>query len=98
MRYKLIWLVMAVATAASAFAGTLSVGLNDSALSFGLLGGTISNTGASVVNGNVGAATTLTGFGAGGGLTGTVYPTSPSVPAVAANAYADFENTRGVRP
>jgi len=93
MRHKVTWLVMAAAMAAPAFAGTLSVGLNDSALSFGLLGGTISNTGTSVVNGNVGAATALTGFGAGAGTaTGTVYSTSPSVPAVATNAYADFEN------
>jgi hypothetical protein len=76
-----------------AFAGTLSVGLNESALSFGLLGGTISNTGTSVVNGNVGAITGITGLGAGEGTaTGTVYPTSPSAPAAVSTAYTDFEH------
>jgi ice-binding like protein len=93
MRHKLLWPVMALAVAAPAFAGTLSVGLNDSALSFGLLGGTISNTGTSVINGNVGAMTNITGLGVGEGTaTGTVYPTSPSDPAVVTTAYSDFEH------
>jgi len=60
-----------------------------SAGSFGLLGGTISNTGASVVTGNVGATTTVTGFPPGI-ATGTVYP-APSNPAVN-QAYLDFES------
>jgi ice-binding like protein len=94
MWQNLSWLVMAVAAVAPAFADTLSVDLNDSDVSFGFLGGTISNTGTSIVNGNVGATIgTITGFGIGTGTaTGTVYPTSPSVPAVVTNAYTDFEN------
>ena len=93
LRHKLIRLVVTLAVVAPAFAGTLSICLNDSALSFGLLSGAISNTGTSAVNGNVGAMTDITGFGAGEGTaTGTIYPTSPSAPAVATNAYADFEN------
>jgi hypothetical protein len=52
-----------------------------------MLGGTISNTGTSVVQGNVGATTTVTGFPPGT-ATGTVYP-APSDPTVAA-AYTDF--------
>ena len=93
LRHKLIWLVVALVVAAPAFAGTLSIGLNDSDVSFGLLASTISNTGTSVVNGNVLATSKITGFGAGAGTaTGTLYPTSPSVPAVATSAYADFEH------
>lgn len=57
------------------------------ASSFGLLGDTISNTGTSLVNGNVGARTTITGFPPGT-ATGTVYP-APSDPTVVA-AYNDF--------
>jgi len=57
--------------------------------SFGLLGGTISNTGTSVVIGNVGAVTTITGFPPGI-ATGTVYG-APSDPTVDA-AYEDFLN------
>jgi hypothetical protein len=64
------------------------VNLN-SASSFGMLGGTISNTGTSTVVGNVGATTTVTGFPPGT-ATGTVYP-FPSDPTVTA-AYNDFVN------
>jgi hypothetical protein len=93
MRYKLICLVVALAVVAPTFAGTLSIGLNDSALSFGLLSGSISNTGTSAVNGDVGAMTNMTGFGAGEGTaTGTVYPTPPSDPAAVTTAYTDFEH------
>jgi len=70
----------------SAYAGTISVNLG-TAGSFGLLGGTISNTGTSVVAGNVGATTTVTGFPPAT-ATGTVYP-FPSNP-VAEAAYNDF--------
>src|ERR1700730_12324244 len=38
-----------------------------SASSFGLLGGSVSNTGTSLVIGNVGATSTITGFGVGPG-------------------------------
>ena len=88
MRHRLIWSVMAVAAVMPAFGGTVSVNLG-SASSFGLLGGTISNTGTSVVTGNVGATTTITGFPPAT-ATGTVYA-FPSDPPVAA-AYSDFEN------
>jgi hypothetical protein len=77
---------MAVAAIVPAF-GDPVVNLN-TASSFGLLGGTISNTGTSVVQGNVGATTTVTGFPPGT-ATGTVYsfPTNPTV----TQAYTDFE-------
>ncbi len=87
MRQGLICLVI-FAAVVPAFAGPISVNLN-SASSFGLLGGTISNTGTSLVTGNVGATTTITGFPPGT-ATGTVYG-APSDPTVAA-AYSDFEN------
>jgi hypothetical protein len=62
---------------------------------FGMLGGTISNTGGppgvSVVNGDVGATITITGFPPGI-ATGTVY-TSPNGPSTTVGmAYTDFEN------
>jgi hypothetical protein len=60
-----------------------------SASSFGLLGGTISNTGTSVVTGDVGATTTVTGFYPTGSATGTVYP-APSDPTVTAAYNAVF--------
>jgi len=87
MRHKLIWWVIAVTAVVPAFGDTISVNLG-SASSFGLLGGTISNTGTSAVAGNVGATTTITGFPPGT-ATGTVY-TFPSNPTVTA-AYNDFE-------
>jgi hypothetical protein len=70
-----------------AFGTTFSLSTDDS--NFGLLGGTISNTGDSIVVGNVGATTTITGFGPGT-ATGTVYG-FPSDPTVAA-AYTAFES------
>src|SRR5579862_5021735 len=45
--------------------------------SFGLLGGTVSNTGASLVVGNVGATTTITGFPGGPG-TATGFTCTPT--------------------
>jgi hypothetical protein len=59
-----------------------------SAGSFGLIGATISNTGTSVVNGDVGATTTITGFPPGTAPCCTIY-TFPSNPTVTA-AYSDF--------
>jgi hypothetical protein len=89
MRHGLIWLVVAVAAVMPAFGGTVTVSLG-SASSFGLLGGTISNTGTSSVVGNVGATTKITGFYPTGTATGTVYPwpTDPTVE----TAYTAFEN------
>ena len=74
--------------AVNARADSISIDLG-SASSFGLLGGTISNTGNSVVTGNVGATTTITGFPPGT-ANGTVYP-FPSSPTVE-TAYTAFEN------
>jgi hypothetical protein len=73
--------------AVPAFGSSINLG---SAGSFGMLGGTISNTGTSVVQGNVGATITITGFPPGT-ATGTVY-TSPNSPATTVGmAYTDFE-------
>lgn len=63
--------------------GNLNLG---TAASFGLIGGTISNTGVSTVTGNVGAPTTITGFPPGT-ATGTVFAAGD--PAAIA-AYNDF--------
>ncbi len=75
-----------VAIGAPIFGSTVFLG---TASSFGMLGDTISNTGTSVVIGNVGAMTSVTGFPPGT-ATGTVYP-APSDPTVTA-AYNDFES------
>jgi Ice-binding-like len=74
------------------FGATLFVNLNR-ASSFGLLGGTISNTGTSVATGNVGvgsASGTITGLDP----TGTVVGASVIAPGNTAsnNAYTDFVN------
>lgn len=64
MRQRLICSVMFVAAVMPAFGTSFSLSTNDS--NFGMLGGTISNTGGppggSYVVGNVGATTTITGF------------------------------------
>jgi Ice-binding-like/PEP-CTERM motif len=95
----LIWLVrllvMAVAAVVPAF-GTPVVDLG-TASSFGLLGGTISNVGTSVVMGNVGvkdAAGTITGFCCPGPGPGTTVGGSVIAPGSTAsnNAYTDFVN------
>ncbi len=87
VRQRLIWLAVATAAVVPAFAGPI-VNLN-SAGSFALLGGTISNTGVSLITGNVGSPTTITDSGPWI-VTGTVYP-FPSNPTVA-TAYSDFES------
>jgi hypothetical protein len=83
VRFALSCTLMAVAIAVPAVAAPINLG---SASSFGLIGGTISNTGTSVVNGNVGATTTITGFPPGT-ATGTVF--APGDPTATA-AYNDF--------
>jgi len=95
MRRKLNWLAMAIAAGAPVGAGPILVNLN-SASSFGLLGGTISNTGTSVVTGNVGvsgSAGTITGFNP----TGTTVNGSVIAPGSTAsnNAYTDFVTAFG---
>jgi len=89
MRSRLIYFGMAVGSAITAAASPL-VNLN-TASSFGLLGGTISNTGTSVIFGDVGVkdgSGTITGFNpTGTTVGGSVY--SPG--AVASdNAFTDF--------
>jgi len=91
LRQRSIWLVMAVAAVVPAF-GTPVVNLN-TASSFGLLGGTISNTGTSVVMGNVGvkdASGTITGFNPTGTTVGGIVFAPGST--TSNNAYTDFVN------
>jgi len=76
-----VFLMLVAVFAAPAFGTSIAPPLN-SAGSFTMLGGTISNTGDSVVTGNVGATGTITGFPPGT-ATGTV-----SSPVTA--AYNDF--------
>ncbi len=83
-----VFAILLASMALPAFGSQISVNLN-SASSFGLLGGTISNTGTSIVTGNVGATTTITGF-LPGTATGTVYPFPSN--ATVAQAYSDFES------
>jgi len=82
---------MALAAVMPAFGATVSVNLG-SASSFGLLGSTISDTGVSVVVGNVGATTTITGFPPGtvtAGFTAFLAPNGPTT--TVGIAYSDFE-------
>jgi hypothetical protein len=92
MRRRLIWLVIVAAAIVPAFGATVQVNLA-SASAYGLLGGTISNTGTSVVHGNVGvgsASGTITGFYPTGTIVGgsVIAPGSSS----SNNAYTDFVN------
>lgn len=92
MRLRLIWCAFAVTVGGSASAAPISVDLG-SASSFGLLGGTISNTGTSVVTGNIGvkdAAGTIVGFNP----TGTTLGGSVIAPGTTSSttAYIDFVN------
>jgi hypothetical protein len=81
---------MALAAVMPAFGATVSVNLG-SASSFGLLGSTISDTGVSVVVGNVGATTTITGFPPGTAPGFTVFA-APNAPGTTVGiAYSDFE-------
>jgi hypothetical protein len=86
---RLCFLILPLLTL-PAFADSFTLG---SAVSFGLLGGTVSNTGTSIVTGDVGATTTVTGFYPTGTATGTVYP-APSDPTVTA-AYNDIFGSVG---
>src|ERR1039458_444200 len=62
MRLQKLWFLILLLLARPAYADPVSLG---SAVSFGLLGGTISNTGTSLVKGNVGSTGTNTGFSPG---------------------------------
>jgi hypothetical protein len=85
LRLRLIWLAMAGAAGVPAF-GSL-VNLNTTS-PFGLVGGTITTTGTSMVNGNVEAANTMT-TGPGLSATGVVSAGDPT----AVQAYDNFEST-----
>jgi Ice-binding-like len=86
LRFRLlsVFLLFSLPASASVIAPNLG-----NATSFGMLGGTISNTGTSIVAGNVGATITITGFPPGT-ATGTVYA-APGDPTVN-SAYNDFLN------
>src|SRR5450631_2188763 len=88
MRIQALEVLIVFVAAAPAFGTVVAPDLK-SAFSFGLLGGTVSNTGTSLVIGNVGATTTITGFPPGT-ATGTVYG-APSDPTVT-SAYTDFQS------
>jgi hypothetical protein len=76
MRKGLACLVIAAAAVVPASGGP-AFDIPASASSFGLLGGSISNTGTSAIIGNVGATSTVTGFGASNG-TATGYVCTPT--------------------
>src|ERR1700682_184635 len=92
MRRRLIWWVLAAAVVPT-FAAPIVVNLG-TATSFGLLGGTISNTGTSIVKGNVGVNVggTITGFCCPGPGPGTTVGGSVIAPGTmsSTNAYNDF--------
>jgi hypothetical protein len=88
MKFGYLRKLMVVVCAVPAFGGPLTVNLG-TASAFGLLGGTISNTGTSVVNAEVGGTIGITGFQPTGPgfATGGVF-TGGAV----AGPYTDFEN------
>lgn len=85
MQFRLFSTLIVLISAIPAFGSSISLG---TASSFGLLGGTVSNTGTSAVTGNVGALGTVTGFDPTGTETGTVF----SGGSVVGTAYSDFES------
>ena len=89
MRIRLLWTLSVLVVVVPAFGGVVAPSLA-SAFSFGLLAGDISNTGTSVVTGNVGATISITGFPPGTAVSGTVF-TSPNGPSTTVGqAYTDF--------
>jgi hypothetical protein len=96
VRHTSIALVMALAAATSVFAGpVVTLG---SAGTFGLLGGTISNTGVSNVVGNVGAVTTITGFPPGLATGFTVYAAGDPLAVKAYNDFLAFDAAASFEP
>lgn len=91
MRQRLTWLLMAIAAVMPAFGSPIYFADLNAASSFGLLGGTISDTGVSLVTGNVGAMTSITGFPPGL-ASGSVTLAGPTVTA----AYNAIFNPGGV--
>jgi len=80
MRLQRLWFLILLLLTRPAYADSVSLG---SAVSFGLLGGTISNTGTSVVTGNVGAMNTITING--GTATGFICTPTSGAPCTAGN-------------
>jgi hypothetical protein len=78
MRSGLLWLVAAAAAVAPASGSPILFSIPSPASAFGLLGGSVSNTGTSVVTGNVGATSTVTGFPPGTATGFVCTPTSSS--------------------
>jgi hypothetical protein len=76
MREGLVWLAMTAVAVTPAMGGPI-FDIPVSASSFGLLGGSISNTGTSAIVGNVGATSTITGFDSSDG-TATGYVCAPT--------------------
>jgi hypothetical protein len=76
MRIILVRLLIAGAGVMPAMGGPI-LEIPASASSFGLLGGSVSNTGTSLIVGNVGATSTITGFGVSTG-TATGYVCTPT--------------------
>jgi len=90
MRQRWIWLVMAVAAVMPAFGSSINL---ETAATFGVLGAsTVTNTGATVINGDLGLypGTSITGFPPGS-VTGTTHDTD----AVAEEAQADALSAYG---
>ena len=77
MREGLVWLAITAAAVTPAMGGPVIFSIPVSASSFGLLGGSISNTGTSAIMGNVGATSTITGFDSSDG-TATGYVCTPT--------------------
>jgi hypothetical protein len=85
MKRQIISFVMAVAGIGPAMGGPI-LAIPASAGSFGLLGGSVSNTGTSAITGNVGGTSTITGFGASNGTaTGFVCTPTSGAPCTAGN-------------
>jgi len=97
MRFGSLKQLIIVLSAVPAFGGPITINLG-TASSFGLLGGAVSNTGTSVVTGNVGSTSTVTGFNPTGTATGFVCTPTSGAPCTAGNdsavtaAYTDFVN------
>ncbi|MGD0772269.1 MAG: ice-binding family protein [Candidatus Solibacter sp.] len=90
MRIWLLRALMVLVLAAPAIGGLVVPPNLGTAYPFGLLAGTVSNTGTSVVTGDVGATVTITGFPPGTSSTGNYY-TAPNAPGTTVGlAYTDF--------
>src|ERR1017187_5171776 len=96
VRIWLFWTLMVLLVAVPAFGGVVVPNLG-SAFTFGLLTATIDNgTFPSVVTGNVGATTTITGFPPGTAVGGTAY-TAPNGPtSTVGQAYTDYVTAFGL--